>query len=273
VAAGAAFAALLLAAFLLRRDIAHWLVTAAVSSQIPGDLRLGKVTEAGLFHVTARDLVFATKQGEPVISLDEAEVHFDVAALFAGNIEITRARVVGGEVRIEETKSGPIKLERAFSTPSPDKKQEGPLIDIRSVQFADLSVHLLLQGSPAFVIRDVSGALRIRRPPGKAVRLRMERITGVIRNPGILDGVELKKLDGFVHAQVDHVAHIEAEALWSDEPFTLGIDYPYGAEPRLKLDIEADVLSKPMIAGLGLGAAQGFIDILDVDLSVSGSGL
>jgi hypothetical protein len=33
------------------------------------------------------------------------------------------------------------------------------------------------------------------------------------------------------------------------------------------------VLSKPMIAGLGLGAAQGFIDILDVDLSVSGSGL
>jgi hypothetical protein len=213
----AAVVSLSLAAWLTASDSGkHWVkgrLEQAVSSQIPGKLRIGRIVELGP-PLIAEDVRFYHPDGRVVLVADRAEVEPALLQAIRGRLGFERAAVDGGKIVLSPDPDGRIALEAALDAPSkpgePSDPNGGLHYALQSMHVQHFRVEAKISDLADFKLHDVEGFVGVRRIETSGTQVQLERISGRL-SPDILGKrTELKQVDGWVHGKEKHVAQLTA---------------------------------------------------------------
>jgi hypothetical protein len=182
------------------RELTRRGVEAAYARHLRGTLRIGSIDALEGTRARATDVRFFDPRGEVVVSVPEAEVDLDAAALFGGTLRFERARARDAVVYVRPGVVAKTSLEEAFASEdreiaedtedandpsSPDRTRatERPLaIDTGAIRFDDTTLRLAL-GGPEVTLRELEGFVRVARSEG-GPRVRLDAVRGRYDGPG-----------------------------------------------------------------------------------------
>lgn len=256
------------------RRVAGQLLTAAVESQVPGQMSIGDVTHVGAGGtMRARDVAFETAAGERVVWGNEVDADLDVGAALSGGVRLTRLEVIGGGVRVGIPQQGRSTFERAFSRPGGSgPSKDAADIDLQS-RFEALSLVVDVEGGPSLRFRELQGFVRVARAPSGWMRVRLDRVRGDWIKPRPITGnVPVRSLSGVVAAGADRIIDMRLSLELEDDALQARLEYFVEPSPRARLRVEG-LGPKAVLASLGLAGVDPFIGSLDVergDVSLDG---
>lgn len=243
-----------------RGVLAGWIAD-FTTSKIPGSMKIGKLESIGFLHPVATDIAFFTPDGERVLHVEKAQVHWDVQELFKGKIGFHMARADHGELVIAIDENGTTNLEHAFKKDQEDKVD----LALESMHFENMTVVLRMGGETRFVVRDVQGFISVWRRGTPGVRVDIGRVRGVFEKPEITgDAIELLQMKGQVWAREHHVASLTLETRIGKGGIDAFFDYYEREEAPAQLKLRPDTGSGARIAAFAIEVRSWFSDKLDV---------
>lgn len=213
----AAVVSLSLAAWLTASDSGkHWVkgrLEKAVSAQIPGKLRIGRIVDLGP-PLVAEDVRFYHADGRVVLLAERAEVEPDLLQALRGRLGFERAAVDGGKIVLSPDPDGRIAFEAALDAPAkpgePNDPNGGLHYALQSMHVQHFRVEAKLSELADFKLDDVEGFVGVRRIETSGTQVQLERIRGRV-SPGFLGKrTELEQVDGWIHGKEKHVAQLTA---------------------------------------------------------------
>jgi len=243
-----------------RGVLASWIAD-FTTSKIPGSMKIGRLESIGFLHPVARDVEFFTPDGERVLHVEKAQVHWNVQQLFEGKIGFHMARADHGEIVIAIDESGTTNLEDAF------KKEREEKVDLalESMHFENMTVALRMGGETRFLVRDVRGFVSVWRRGTPGVRVDIGRVRGVFEKPEITgDEIELLQMKGQVWAREHHVASMRFKTRIGNGGIDAFFDYYKREEAPAELKLRPDTGSGARIAAFAIDVRSWFSDKLEV---------
>ena len=245
-----------------REVLAGWIAD-FTSTKIPGSMKIGELESIGFLRPVATDIEFFAPDGERVLRVDRAEVHWNVEQLLRGKIGFYKARADGGEIIIAIEDGGRTNLQDAFKTERQDKIP----LELDSMHFQNMTVLLRTSGETRFVVRDIQGFLSVWREDTPGVRVDFGRVRGVFEKPEITgDKIELLHMEGQVWAQQLHVASLELKTRIGKGGIDAHFDYYNREENPAELKLRPDTGSGSRIAATAIEVRSWFSDKLNVTI-------
>lgn len=251
------------------RELTRRGVEAAYARHLRGSLRIGAIDTLDGTHARARDVRFFDPQGEVVVSVREAEVDLDAAALLGGTLRFERARARDAVVYVRPGVDAKTSLEEAFGSENTEDSNESsshertraterPLaIDTGAIRFDDTTLRLAL-GGPEVTLRELEGFVRVARSEG-GPRVRFDAVRGRYDGPGarVLDHPRFEA-DGRLRVrpagtEARFEAVLDVDPPW---PITMAID-----DGNVRIDAGED---GPPLVVAAMETASFFVDSLDV---------
>lgn len=251
------------------RELTRRGVEAAYARHLRGSLRIGALDALDGTRARARDVRFFDPQGEVVVSVREAEVDLDAAALLGGTLRFERARARDAVVYVRPGVDAKTSLEEAFASENTEDSNESsshertraterPLaIDTGAIRFDDTTLRLAL-GGPEVTLRELEGFVRVARSEG-GPRVRFDAVRGRYDGPGarVLDHPRfeaegrLRVRPAGTEARFEAV--LDVDPPW---PITMAID-----DGNVRIDAGED---GPPLVVAAMETASFFVDSLDV---------
>lgn len=247
------------------RDVlARWVENLA-SAQIPGRLQIGRLESVGWANPVATEVAVLTPAGERVLYVDRAEVNLGLWALITGTLVFAEGRADGGRVVIEVLPDGTTTVEEALKVvPMPDDRMG---IELHNMHFERIGLVLRMSGEDRFVLRDLRGFISVWRRDTPGVRVTMGRVQGVFEKPTITgDTIELRRLDGEVWAQEEHVVSIDLETRIGKGKIDATLDYYDRKENAAVLTLRPERGSGSKLAAAAIEVRSWFSDRMDVTI-------
>ncbi|MDB4990076.1 MAG: hypothetical protein JWN04_5254 [Myxococcaceae bacterium] len=183
-------------AILLRTDWGHArvcsLLNRAVTQQIKGELRVGRIEALSLTQLTARDIKIIAPSGVPAIEAGHAVIDFSLKQLWAGEYGWSHADISHCLVRVSEDERHKINMEETFakrkkagdegakkSAKKPSDGEETQL-DLQSMATAGCTLLIDGQSLPKLRLAGLTGIMRVRVLKNGDTALRFDRYKGVI---------------------------------------------------------------------------------------------
>jgi hypothetical protein len=247
-----------------RRDLADRLED-AISREIPGAMTIGWIERVGSDGLTAHDLRFLHPNGEPVLTVDHAQIDLDPAEMLTGTIAFERARVQGGHLIIAVQPDGRTGLEAAFSKQGPSSGKKARL-QLRSIHVQDLTLTIQPDPETRIRMRGVQGFVTIVQDASSpGVRVKLDRIASRIEQPKLLgERVRILRASGFVHGAVERVLDLDLAAELGDDRFDAHFAYFDREKHKVQLTIAPKEGIKTRLAALGAVLRSSLSDELDV---------
>ena len=154
-----------------------------ISEGMRGSMRVQEVTSLSLdtWTVAARDFRVWDENGAEVLHVEHAAVALDPWALLGGDVRITRARGVRGQLEITQRADEEIGLDRAFQGASQGGGPSfDPVVRFDRLDVVNVRVHISARGADMVAGR-VYGEIRLAAGAGVATRLRMRRVRGNVQ--------------------------------------------------------------------------------------------
>lgn len=123
---------------------------AAISDGMRGDMEVGTVDELSLqtWTVGARDFRVRDELGVQVLHVDHAAITIDPWSLLSGEVRITRARGVNGQLEVTERADGEIGIDRAFQgTNDGGSFSLSPVVRFDRIDAENVRVHVSAPGA------------------------------------------------------------------------------------------------------------------------------
>lgn len=245
------------------RDVLAGWIEDFTNTKIPGSMKIGKIESIGFLRPVATNVEFFTPDGERVLQVDRAEVHWNIEQLLRGKIGFHKARADGGEIVIAIEDGGRTNLQDAFKK---EREEKVPL-ELNSMHFENMTVLLRLSGETRFVVRDVQGFLSVWRQDTPGVRVDFGRVRGVFEKPEITgDKIELLHMEGQVWAQEQHVASLDLKTRIGKGGINAHFDYHNREQHPAELELRPDTGSGARIAAMAIEVRSWFSDELDVTI-------
>jgi len=231
-----------------RRDpeVRTWavnLVLETISEGMRGSMHAREVTSLSLdsWTVAARDFRVWDENGDEVLRVEHAAIALDPLALLRGEVRITRARAVGGQIEITQRADGEIGLDQAFHGAS----GEGglgldPVVHFDRIDVANVRVHISARGADMVAGR-VYGELRLVAGSEVATRLKLRGVRGnvQVREPMPAD-VRVVSLRGRFDSQAARRFDARASTRFLGDPLEARVGIVVDPQGRSRLVAEAD---------------------------------
>jgi hypothetical protein len=185
----------------------------AVTDNIPGRLTIGEIVDLGP-PLIAKDVRFYHYDGRVVLLCEHAEVEPDIGEALQGRLGFKRAAVDGGRIVLSPDPDGRVALEAAVDKPVPPGQPHDPHgglhYNLQSMHVQDFRVEAKISDLADFKVDGVEGFIGIRRVETSGTVVNLEKISGRVSPDFLGQRTEIKKLDGWVHGKLKHVAQMDA---------------------------------------------------------------
>ena len=247
------------------RDLLSEWVQDLASAQIPGTLKIGRLESVGWAHPVATEVSIFTPAGERVLHVDRAEVDLGVWALLTGTLAFAEGRADGGEVLIEVLPDGRTTVEDALKTEPVPVDRMG--IELHNLHFERMGLVLRMSGEDRFVLGDLRGFISVWRRDTPGVRVTMGRVQGLFEKPTITgDHIELRRLDGEVWAQENHVVSMKFDTRIGEGKIDATLDYYDRNENAAVLTLRPERGSGAKLAAAAIKVRSWFSDKMQVTI-------
>jgi hypothetical protein len=242
------------------RRFAGTQIEKAVSSNIPGSLRIGSIEQFGPDLVVATDVRFYHPNGKVVLLAKHAEVVPDLSMALQGRLGFERAAVDGGFIVLSIDPDGRLSMEAAVDAASkpgePDDDPYGGLhYALRSMHVQHFSTVLALSKAQTYKLQNTTGFVGIRRIETKGIQVTLEQIGGAIEPDVAGVDVRISSLNGWAHGKDTHVAHFDVDLGVAGGKLVAAVDYFDRPKTPLKIKLhktkglEATLMSWVLRAG------------------------
>jgi len=224
----------------LARNIARDLANHFVSTEIRGELKIGRFDQLTSERVVARHVSLYDGEGRRIIVADRVELTPDLSQLRSGIVRIRAARITGATARLVDNPRAEPSLFTTFDAPKPHAASGEPLhVVVDRLELVDLTLYgqlIQLRGVRAEHI-NAAGRLEV----GRTVEVQIAHAHGQLVQPFDLVG-EIESLSGSI--STDPVIGIKLDALArrNDEDARAHITYRSPA-PALPQELDIDIVS------------------------------
>jgi len=127
-----------------------------ISALIPGELRVGSITEASVGAITLRDIEVLDREGELVLRVRQARTRVRFSSLLEGRVELDTLVVHGARVVMKTSERGNLTIAEAFVDDEPSEDDGSVLVVVlHSAAIHGSTVVLNLLDQPPVVVRDL----------------------------------------------------------------------------------------------------------------------
>lgn len=154
----------------------------AISDGMRGEMEVGEVEHLSLrtWTVAARDFRVRDEHGVQVLHVEHAAIVMDPWALLDGEVRVTRARGVRGQLDLSQRPDGEIGLDRAFQgTGEPGSFSLSPVVRFDAIDAVNVRVHIAARGAD-IVGHRVYGEVRLTAGSDVPTRVRLRRVRGQV---------------------------------------------------------------------------------------------
>lgn len=237
----------------------------AVTSQIPGRLEIGEVTEVDWLAVHAKDVRFFHKDGREVLRVDKAYVEGDALEALQQRLTFRRVAADGGSILMTGDPDGRLSLEAAMDKPSdpnqPGDPKRGLHYDMRNMHVENFKVKSKVPAFGEIQLANVSGVIHVWRLNTVGTRVRLQKMSGQLSQEVAGSKVALDRMDAIITGAEAKVADVQARlVLDKTDKLTLRLQYAPKGSQKLKLQVldkdgtEATTLTWLMHAAAGFSS-------------------
>ena len=242
----------------------------AVSSQIPGKMQIGEITDVEWLAVRAKDIRFFHKDGREVLHVERAYVEGDALEALQQRLTFKRVAADGGSILMTGDPDGRLSLEAAMDKPSapnePGDPKRGLHYDMRNMHVEHFTVKSKLPGFGAISMSNVSGVVHVWRLDTVGTRVRLQKMSGQLAQEVAGSKVALDRMDAIITGAEAKVADVQARLfLDGSDKLTLRLQYAPKAARKVKLQVLDKAGTEATTLTWLIHAAAGFSDAIHVE--------
>ncbi len=244
------------------REAIRDLVVKMFDDRMEGTTTIGAVSSFWPGPIAIDDIVVRDREGNLAIRLDRTELWVRPLAFFSGgDIVVHRGRIRGGEIRLVETPSGKLTIERAFE--GPDRVRDRRVVSIKGIRFTGARLVIDAEDVPVVVLEDAKGFGRLlRTPEDQRVKLRIDGMTArwaEPRPPGV--DIDIARMEGWLDSKAAQTFELSTIGEANRARFALELRYFPRRQPGMQLHYQAfDRKLTNRLAAVGLEAVEGLSD-------------
>jgi hypothetical protein len=213
-----------------------------VTSEIPGRMEIGEVSELSWLSLRAKDIRFFHPDGREVLHVENAVVEPDALDALRGRLSFHRVAAEGGSILFASDPDGRLALEAAFDSPyrpgMPRGAKLGLHYDMRNMHVQKFKLKLPMPGYENLQMTNVRGVVHVWRLDSVGTRVRVTDIAGSL-SPEIMGAkLAVNDLDALITGAENVVAQAKARlSINRDSLLTLTVRYAPKAAEKLKLQV------------------------------------
>ena len=218
-------------------------VSALASETLAGTVHLGRLSALGPGYLRIEDVILKDTQGNPLVTVDQAEVHFAVAPLLRQHVDIRAVRVQGPRADLSGgfAADSPLIQAIAKAQPTPDSEDSGGApwtVLLRKAQISAGQVQLpdsLVQAPATIEQLDMRGYARLT----KGVYVRLQQLAATVQRDG-QPLLERLQASGHYDSQRNSAAHLILQAGDSQVDVEVRAEQPFEAPMKTELELQVD---------------------------------